>query len=349
MKTIEEQLKELKGVKLDSKVKKNNLDFLLSEISKQNNAKVIDRTIFSLSDIRGMVKRISNSYTLAVSLLLFILVVGISFMSNNTRPGDTFYFARIAKENAKLAMTLDDKENTKLSIKFAGNHARDISDILSDNKITKKVSKKKVTELSKDFVKKIEDVKTGLNKIAQSDTESKVILNNDLSKDKNEDVGIKDSVNNQVLSKSDINNTKDVDDNEKLSISGVVEDNPKMEIYLNENDNINNIATTSKKSTNTNIATLKNIDTINKLSIGNKDSDKLNNLLKEIELLFNQKKYSKAGKKLDNFMTIVDNREIYFYNNNQDSNIKSIDNDIATSTGNISTSSNEDVSTSTNK
>lgn len=317
-----EQLKKLQKVKLSKEQKADNLNFLLNNIQ-NSQENVIDRSILSFDDIKFFVSKITAPYAVAVYFLFFILGGWSFFASNNAKPGDVLYFTRIAKENVKLSVITDKKEKSKLSIKFAGNHAKDISNILSNDEI----DDEEVDELSKDFSNNIESVKLELDKIKTE--RGNDVLSEDETEENNNNEKIEDleSKNNgKTVDQKDQSREENTDSSEDFTMANTEDSNDEIKVSV-ENDS-EKLLTLSKNTTTTNAnlptSTDSGIVMIEKNEIINFDkqnySDELSCLLTEIEDLFKQKQYSLASKKLDYFMEMIDNDEIYVYNNQKVNN-----------------------------
>ncbi|MFH1427340.1 MAG: DUF5667 domain-containing protein [Patescibacteria group bacterium] len=107
-----------------------------------------------------------------VVVFICLVVFGGSFISvkvaRTTMPGDSMFIARVISEKAQLAITFNEEEKAKLGLKFANNHAKEISKILSDTDLTSEKNIAKAEKLTMDFKKEINSVKSKLKEINQN-------------------------------------------------------------------------------------------------------------------------------------------------------------------------------------
>ncbi len=108
---------------------------------------------------------------MALGAIVLVLVGGIFTVSaaEDATPGSPLYFARIVKEKAQLAATLDQEDKTRLGIKFASNHARDISAVLDSEEFRNNPNQKDLDRLSQNFEENIESVKIRLQAIKEKE------------------------------------------------------------------------------------------------------------------------------------------------------------------------------------
>jgi len=105
--------------------------------------------------------------TVYVALLVFSFLGAGSIWSvsaaKGTKPGDSLYVAKIVSEKAKLAVTFNEKEETKLRLSFATNRAEEINKVLDESASDKK--DETVSGLVSDMKNEIEAVKTKISKM----------------------------------------------------------------------------------------------------------------------------------------------------------------------------------------
>ena len=102
-------------------------------------------------------------------VLILIFVLGGSIISlkasQNSKPGDSFYIAKIVSEKTHQALTFSKKEKVKLGLEFAGNRAREINQVLADVEEESEKKIERVEKLKDNFKKEIEEAKNRIAKI----------------------------------------------------------------------------------------------------------------------------------------------------------------------------------------
>lgn len=111
----------------------------------------------------------SSQPVFALGIFLFVLVVssifGHTFFSE-AKPNDSLYIARVISEKAKLSTVIDTQERNKMAVKFAANHAKDISMVLDNPDFNNEDNKDQVAKLSEDFNREMDTVKNRMVVIA---------------------------------------------------------------------------------------------------------------------------------------------------------------------------------------
>ncbi len=101
----------------------------------------------------------------AVVLIMFF-AAGSAFASviasQNSKPGDSLYIAKIISEKARATFAFNEKERVQLGVEFASNRAKEITQVLQDND---KAKDQQVEQLSNDFKTEIKVVKSRLAKM----------------------------------------------------------------------------------------------------------------------------------------------------------------------------------------
>ena len=168
MKEIKEQLKELKQIKPDSEWIKENRSILKSQIESAGlpqEASFKEKAVsFAVYIFRSFKSRIVRPVWVGAAVLFLVLLGGGAIVqaSGDAKPGTLLYYARIAKEKTQIATTFDKKEKSKLSLKFAGEHAKDITEVLDESGSGDKEATEK---LSRNFEENLESVKMGLKEM----------------------------------------------------------------------------------------------------------------------------------------------------------------------------------------
>lgn len=175
-KDLIKKLNSLKNIKPEADWKTSNRDLLLSQISNSGAVNLSAWKIFSIN-FNSFIKAASQpAYALGVFVLLLI---GGSLFShevlNSAKPNDSLYIARIISERAKLTTVLNTNDRNKLAVRFALEHAQDISNILADSSFNTEENKDQVARLNESFN---EEIETAKNKISYL-TPKKVIVEED--------------------------------------------------------------------------------------------------------------------------------------------------------------------------
>ena len=178
--TEKELLKKLntyKDIQADSTWKRENREVLFNQII---NSSSVPETGFSFAKIynsfkiysdifyNGIVKNLGQPVILTSMIVLTVLSGGIMSInaSRNTTPGDSLYIAKKISEKTQFALTFGDKRKAQLNVSFAENRAKEIAQVMSDEK-TEEEKKEIVERLTGDFKQEISNVKIRIEKIAQ--------------------------------------------------------------------------------------------------------------------------------------------------------------------------------------
>lgn len=169
-KDLFKQLNTLKSIKPDRVWKERNREILFKQISAGNVNNNVKISFFNLLDA-FISQSVSNifaqpTYTFAL-ILFFVLGAGAAGMyaSQNTKPGDSLYSAKLLSEKTQLALTFNEAEKVKLNLAFAGNRAKELAQVLKEEN-NEESKKDKIDELAISFKKDIEAAKSRLDKIA---------------------------------------------------------------------------------------------------------------------------------------------------------------------------------------
>ncbi|MEA3398676.1 MAG: DUF5667 domain-containing protein, partial [Patescibacteria group bacterium] len=115
---------------------------------------------------------------LAVFLIvLFMLSSGVASIkaSQDAKPGDSFYIAKIVSEKTQLALTFDKRKKVQLGIEFAGNRAKELDQVLADENNSE--TQEKVDKLVINFKKEIAGIKDRVAKISLQNTSDRFDFN----------------------------------------------------------------------------------------------------------------------------------------------------------------------------
>ncbi|OGF27742.1 hypothetical protein A2331_06570 [Candidatus Falkowbacteria bacterium RIFOXYB2_FULL_34_18] len=155
------QLNKLKNIKPDTAWKNRNREILLSQISSSTVDKI---GFFDIFAQKLSLLRYVSQPVMAVFLIAGVLLGGGFFSLNaakDTKPGDSLYIAKIISEKTQFALTFNEKKKVKLGIEFAGNRAKEITQVLSEEGDVEI----RVEKLKDNFKKEIAGVKTRLENI----------------------------------------------------------------------------------------------------------------------------------------------------------------------------------------
>src|SRR3989339_684291 len=172
------QLNKLKNIKPDTAWKNRNREILLSQISSSTVDKI---GFFDIFAQKLSLLRYVSQPVMAVFLIAGVLLGGGFFSLNaakDTKPGDSLYIAKIISEKTQFALTFNEKKKVKLGIEFAGNRAKEITQVLSEEGDVEI----RVEKLKDNFKKEIAGVKTRLENI----NNNKIAANTNIKTDEPE-------------------------------------------------------------------------------------------------------------------------------------------------------------------
>lgn len=169
MKDIEKQLRRLGSVKPDPSWKEENRNILYTQVNnshwEEEKRSLADKFREAFVYLRGIMSK--PAWAVALISLLVISGGAGAQMTQQSKPGDTFYFAKKLTEKARLAVIFNEREKTRMSLRFAGSHARDISEALSETSL----SDREAAELRHDFKKEISSMRRHLDSLTAEDAE----------------------------------------------------------------------------------------------------------------------------------------------------------------------------------
>lgn len=169
------QLNNLKSIKPDSQWEKGNRELLFNQIiggqaAPEGGQAAGDFKLAWFKVLAGaavhskMIKQLSQPAFIVCAIVIIVFGGGIAGVraARDTKPGDSLYIAKIISEKTQLAITFNEKEKAKLGLDFAGNRAREISQVIAESDKNKEAQMEKLT---KDFKNEIKQVKSRLEKI----------------------------------------------------------------------------------------------------------------------------------------------------------------------------------------
>lgn len=168
-KELKKQLSSLKNIVPDSGWKERNREILLSQIS--NSEVAVSAEAKGFADILILPQKIARVFSAPSWAVFFVcaLVLSGSVFSvgaaHLSKPDSSLYIARIISEKARLAVTFNKEEKTKLSFKFASDHAKDITEILANTDLDDETGKVKTEKLTENFKQEIKVAKNKLKEM----------------------------------------------------------------------------------------------------------------------------------------------------------------------------------------
>jgi hypothetical protein len=292
-KELVKKLNSLKSIKLDSNFKEESGRILYNQISNSSGGFTASLNIF---------QKAFGYIAQPVWAVFFVVVViggGIFGVqaSNYSNPGDSLYIAKIISNKAKLAITFDEEKKTKMRIRFASDHAKDITKFLAES--DPKEETKETEKLSKNFKEQIYSVKTKLKeiKIAKNDEneeggemveesipDDEAVFGANLGK---EEKGVQISIPDDSTSSPSQTDNNQVEDNEEEKAGGE-------EVSILNNNNEQNATGTKAVE-----------EAVEDSDSSNNDLEKAEEILNEAESLFDSKNYNGALDKLDEAGAII--------------------------------------------
>ena len=176
---IIKQLKELNRLKADSEWREKNRRFILSELQATEISGQPGETITEAVNRLSFARMRHVTQSVMAVIFIFVIIFGGTAIgikaARNTKPGDSLYIAKIINEKTQLALTFNEKKKALLGLEFAGNRARELSQVLAGPQDDAKGDK--VEQLVNDFKKEISAARERITKIETTDN-SKQITDN---------------------------------------------------------------------------------------------------------------------------------------------------------------------------
>jgi len=171
MKTQEllEQLNTLKEIKPDSNWKKSQKELILNQIGVSQGEKYKSTFVDVFKVSMSTLRIFSQSATAAFLLIGIVLVGGIASLtaSSYSKPGDSLYMAKIAKEKTQFALTFSEKKKLELGLSFATKRAEELKELIEEEGNGEK--EEKVERLVENFKKEIQAAKQRVAKMGEID------------------------------------------------------------------------------------------------------------------------------------------------------------------------------------
>jgi hypothetical protein len=154
------KLNTLKNVSPESSWLASNRELFLAQISNSGADKLSSGQVFFIN-FKSFLKA-SSQPVFALGVFVLVLISSSLFghkLFSQAKPNDSLYIARIISEKVKLNTVWNPEEKNKLAVSFATNHAKDISEVLSDPSFNNEENKDQVAKLNDSFNKEIDNVK----------------------------------------------------------------------------------------------------------------------------------------------------------------------------------------------
>lgn len=154
------KLKSLKSIKPEDSWLKSNREILLAQIANSSNKELSPWTRLVI-DARSFLA-IASKPAISFASLLLVLVGASAYghlAFSKTKPNDSLYIARIISEKAKLSTVFDTEEREKMEVRFATNHAEDITEVLA-TQVLDENNQDQLAKFNDSFNKEIKTVRT---------------------------------------------------------------------------------------------------------------------------------------------------------------------------------------------
>jgi len=165
-KNLIEKLNNCKNVNPDAEWLKSNRELFLAQISNSGANKLSAWEVFYIN-LKCFAK--AGSQPVFALGIFFIVLVFSSIFTNRifseAKPNDSLYIARIISEKARLNTVLNPSERDKMAVKFATDHARDITTVLANSEFNTEANLEQVEKLNESFTKEIETAKNKIVRI----------------------------------------------------------------------------------------------------------------------------------------------------------------------------------------
>jgi len=266
------QLKSLKKIKPEDSWLKSNREILLAQIA-NSGAKELSPWKRLVIDTRSFIATASRPAISMASLLL--VLVGASAFGHlafsKAKPNDSLYIARIISEKAKLSTVFNDEEREKLEVKFATNHAEDITEVLASN-VANEANQDRVAKLNENFNKEINTVRTRI-----------VALSGNTKNVENKTTDVASST---------------TSEDETLMTASSEKDDAGVQLNVNEKLEVRDATNTAEVATDTPELSSDLEADLNVEKFGDEDVKGAEEILDEAQSLFDNKEYDSALNKL---------------------------------------------------
>lgn len=167
------KLNNLKNVEPNAEWLSNNRSLLCQQISNSTGHKLSGWELFWIN--LKCLTQTSTRPVFALGVFLLVLLASSVFshqLFSEAKPNDSLYIARVISEKARLNTVLDSGERDRMAVKFATNHAKDISTVLADPNFNTEDNQDRIAKLSENFNKEVEIARTKIERMTNRQAEA---------------------------------------------------------------------------------------------------------------------------------------------------------------------------------
>lgn len=277
---LTKKLKTLKNVAPDRNWLSGNRELLLAQISNSGaaNLPAWKVAIINFSSFTKAAARPASAFAAFVFLLVMGGIYSDRFFAQ-AKPNDSLYIARIISEQVRLNTTFNTEARDMLAVRYASEHAKDITSVLADPEFNKEENQARVEELNNSFKEEVETVRSGIGRLSAS-------------KKANEIAKLEAEIESE------------------LNIMIADGDKEEQGIQVQENSSVSTEATSTDPTSPEASSSPETIDTELKVNVeaeASVESSEAEKILEEAKQLFDAKDYEKASEKLKEVDAIIKN------------------------------------------
>ncbi|HZJ41694.1 MAG TPA: hypothetical protein VFD51_01605 [Patescibacteria group bacterium] len=314
-KDLIQKLNNAKNVSPDAKWLASNRELFLTQIA---NSGADNLTIWQIVFINfKSFAKASSGPAFASVVFLFVLLASSVFghkLFSQAKPNDSLYIARVISEKAKLNTVLDSEARNKMALKFATDHARDISQVLSNPEFNNDDNKAEVEKLNENFDKEIETVK---NKMATIATNREERIKKEEARNENNEVAV--NTDSDINVEGQASTTNNLENEGQVSIASDLQLKSDNGIEIVIKDEETDLKDPSEKDDVSPATITDSVETMEDSSstteeiagamldeVVNGEVEVDNILISEVKKLFEQKQYTEAINKLNQISKMVE-------------------------------------------
>ena len=164
---LAKKLQTLKNVAPSRKWLEGNRDLLLAQISNSgaSDLPVWRAALINFSSFTQAVARPASAFAAFIVLLAAVGIYSDRFFAQ-AKPNDSLYIARIISEQVRLNTTFNSEARDILAVRYASDHAKDITTVLADPEFNKEENQAKVEKLNNIFKEEVETVRHSLGRLS---------------------------------------------------------------------------------------------------------------------------------------------------------------------------------------
>jgi len=281
------KLNTLKNVNPNSEWLASNRNLLLAQISNSGAEDLSSRKVFFINFRSALQAASRPVFALGVFVLIMLSATFSHEIFDEAGPNDSLYIARVISERLKLNTTFGSEARDRLEVKFASNHAKEISAMLADPEFNIEANKDQIAKLTDNFSKEVETVKSRVSRINYPVATTKPEKISEPVQDISAGVVIADS-------------TKD---DQGIQVSAIPADEPLVSVMTVAQP----LETEKPESESPETAAIMIEDLKAEIETGVKASlnDDVNKILEEAKILFEQGDYNGVVEKLTEVDSII--------------------------------------------